>query len=117
MQAESSDSYGSDQDLSARAKFNQVSEDVRKNQIPARLDRSTVSGFEFQNMKIRVPRYFNPQVFDKVLSELEPVCFEEQDFCVKFFHLATEAQVMDVTEMLVGANSTVIHQASLDLNF
>lgn len=40
------------------------------------------------------------QVFDKVLSELEPVCLAEQDFCVKFFHL-TSGEVMDVTDILV----------------
>ncbi|XP_064636465.1 exocyst complex component 1-like isoform X2 [Lineus longissimus] len=39
------------------------------------------------------------QVFDKVLSELEPVCLAEQDFCVKFFHL-TSGEVMDVTDIL-----------------
>ena len=32
------------------------------------------------------------QVFDKVLSELEPVCLAEQDFCCKFFHLLSEVQ-------------------------
>ncbi|KAL4230853.1 Exocyst complex component 1 [Mactra antiquata] len=36
--------------------------------------------------------YLFDQVFDKVLSELEPVCLAEQDFCCKFFHLLSEVQ-------------------------
>ena len=33
------------------------------------------------------------QIIDKILSELEPVCLSEQDFCVRFFHLAGETSV------------------------
>ncbi|XP_062594692.1 exocyst complex component 1-like [Saccostrea cucullata] len=33
-------------------------------------------------------RHLFDQVIDKILSELEPVCLSEQDFCVRFFHLA-----------------------------
>ncbi|XP_052078760.1 exocyst complex component 1-like isoform X1 [Mytilus californianus] len=32
-------------------------------------------------------RHFFDQVLDKLLSELEPFCLAEQDFCVRFFHL------------------------------
>ncbi|KAL5012020.1 hypothetical protein ScPMuIL_010571 [Solemya velum] len=30
------------------------------------------------------------QVLDKVLSEMEPVCLAEQDFCMRFFHLMSD---------------------------
>lgn len=33
------------------------------------------------------------QIIDKILSELEPVCLAEQDFCVRFFHLAGDTSV------------------------
>lgn len=33
------------------------------------------------------------QIIDKILSELEPVCLAEQDFCVRFFHLAGDISV------------------------
>lgn len=33
------------------------------------------------------------QIIDKILSELEPVCLSEQDFCVRFFHLAGDTSV------------------------
>ncbi|XP_052277522.1 exocyst complex component 1-like isoform X2 [Dreissena polymorpha] len=37
-------------------------------------------------------RHLFDQVFDKVLSELEPMCLAEQDFCCKFFHLQSGVQ-------------------------
>lgn len=36
-------------------------------------------------------RHLFDQIIDKILSELEPVCLAEQDFCVRFFHLAEDA--------------------------
>ncbi|XP_052794557.1 exocyst complex component 1-like isoform X2 [Mya arenaria] len=41
-------------------------------------------------------RHLFDQVFDKVLSELEPVCLAEQDFCCKFFHLLSGVQPQSV---------------------
>ncbi|XP_022323455.2 exocyst complex component 1-like isoform X5 [Crassostrea virginica] len=38
-------------------------------------------------------RHLFDQIIDKILSELEPVCLSEQDFCVRFFHLAGETSV------------------------
>ncbi|KAK3099143.1 hypothetical protein FSP39_000104 [Pinctada imbricata] len=37
-----------------------------------------------------VARHLFDTVLDKVLSELEPFCLAEQDFCVRFFHLVSE---------------------------
>lgn len=38
-------------------------------------------------------RHLFDQIIDKILSELEPVCLAEQDFCVRFFHLAGDTSV------------------------
>ena len=35
------------------------------------------------------------QMLEHVLSELGPVCLAEQDFCVKFFNLVAEDQVVE----------------------
>lgn len=43
-------------------------------------------------------RHMFDQVFDKVLSELEPVCLAEQDFCCKFFHLLSGLQPVSYQE-------------------
>ncbi|XP_048772233.1 exocyst complex component 1-like isoform X2 [Ostrea edulis] len=39
-------------------------------------------------------RHLFDQVIDKILNELEPVCLAEQDFCVRFFHLAGDTPVI-----------------------
>jgi hypothetical protein len=41
---------------------------------------------------------------DKILSELEPVCLAEQDFCVKFFHLAGDTPVIKETKQVTTTN-------------
>jgi len=38
------------------------------------------------------------RVLEKVLSELEPFCKQEQDFCTKFFHLNSPPEPIDVVE-------------------
>lgn len=43
-------------------------------------------------------RHLFDQVFDKVLSEMEPVCLAEQDFCCKFFHLLSDVQAVVTQE-------------------
>ena len=39
------------------------------------------------------------QMFETVLSELEPVCLAEQDFCVKFFLLAINIDVSIASQL------------------
>ncbi|XP_060579982.1 exocyst complex component 1-like isoform X2 [Ruditapes philippinarum] len=51
-------------------------------------------------------RYLFDQVFDKVLSEFEPVCLAEQDFCCKFFHLLSDVQPSALQEVVDEAEDT-----------
>ncbi|XP_053398468.1 exocyst complex component 1-like isoform X2 [Mercenaria mercenaria] len=51
-------------------------------------------------------RHLFDQVFDKVLSEFEPVCLAEQDFCCKFFHLLSDVQIMSTQEEADEAEDT-----------
>lgn len=51
-------------------------------------------------------RHVFDQVFDKVLSELEPVCLAEQDFCCKFFHLFSSLQPISTQDELDESEDT-----------
>ncbi|CAH1777406.1 unnamed protein product, partial [Owenia fusiformis] len=56
------------------------------------LDTDSVHGSDLDLTRSKFDSLFNT-----VLSELEPVCLNEQEFCVRFFHLSTEPQSPDVT--------------------
>ncbi|GAB6029107.1 GTP-Rho binding exocyst subunit [Chamberlinius hualienensis] len=56
------------------------------------------------------------KLIEKILSGLEPVCVEEQQFCVKFFHLATDSGQKETgTQLTVPGAGNLIRSASEEM--
>lgn len=58
--------------------------------------------FEMSVFKEIIKDMFLVQVIDKILNELEPVCLAEQDFCVRFFHLAGDTPVIKEPKQVIN---------------